>query len=230
MRSKTLISYQKGYCGQPADIEAMKPREARAYCLGVGHVAAGALPFGSGAEVLAALSTMRRGVGVDGEVAAATPKQTANGLTVGNVVKLVSLSGPKTLAYLRQSSSELAFSKEFIITQVIGNTIHIRQKPSETLAIYGEFPPFGPLDAADFALVSSDKAGVGVYDYVGLVRSADLGGEETRAHAWHLAASGQNCFRVLTRTPDYLRIALRDGSSVLVNAADFAPVAKDAPR
>ena len=22
MRSKTLISYQKGYCGQPADIEA----------------------------------------------------------------------------------------------------------------------------------------------------------------------------------------------------------------
>ncbi len=52
MRSKTLISYQKGYCGQPADIEAMKPREARAYCLGVGHVAAGTLPFGSGAEVV----------------------------------------------------------------------------------------------------------------------------------------------------------------------------------
>jgi hypothetical protein len=70
MRSKTLISYQKGYCGQPADIEAMKPREARAYCLGIGHVAAGTLPFGSGAEVLAALSTRRRDVGVDGEVAA----------------------------------------------------------------------------------------------------------------------------------------------------------------
>ena len=62
MRSKTLISYQKGYCGQPADIEAMKPREARAYCLGVGHVAAGTLPFGSGAEVLTALSTRRRDV------------------------------------------------------------------------------------------------------------------------------------------------------------------------
>ncbi len=60
MRSKTLISYQKGYCGQPVDIEAMKPREARAYCLGVGHVAAGTLPLGSGTEVLAALSTKRR--------------------------------------------------------------------------------------------------------------------------------------------------------------------------
>ena len=65
MRSKTLISYQKGYCGQPADIEAMKPREARAYCLGVGHVAAGTLPLGSGAEVLAALSSRRRGEGDD---------------------------------------------------------------------------------------------------------------------------------------------------------------------
>ena len=66
MRSKTLTSYQKGYCGQPADIEAMKPREARAYCLGVGHVAAGTLPFGSGAEVLAALTTRRRDVGLGG--------------------------------------------------------------------------------------------------------------------------------------------------------------------
>ena len=66
MRSKTLISYQKGYCGQPADIEAIKPREARAHCLGVGHVAAGTLPFGSGAEVLAALTTRRRDVGLGG--------------------------------------------------------------------------------------------------------------------------------------------------------------------
>lgn len=158
MRSKTLISYQKGYCGQPADIEAMKPREARAYCLGVGHVAAGTLPFGSGAEVLAALTTRRRRGG-DGETAAvtattATPApQTPNGLTVGSVVKVVSLSGPKTLAYLRQSSSRLAFSKEFIVTQVVGNTIHVRLKPSETLAVNGEFPSFGPLDAADFAPV-----------------------------------------------------------------------------
>lgn len=72
MRSKTLISYQKGYCGQPADIEAMKPREARAYCLGVGHVAAGTLPLGSGTEVLAALSTRRRDVGVDGEATEGT--------------------------------------------------------------------------------------------------------------------------------------------------------------
>jgi len=73
MRSKTLISYQKGYCGQPADIEAMKPREARAYCLGVGHVAAGTLPFGSGAEVLAALTTRRRDGRDDGEVVATFP-------------------------------------------------------------------------------------------------------------------------------------------------------------
>jgi len=161
MRSKTLISYQKGYCGQPADIEAMKPREARAYCLGVGHVAAGTLPLGSGTEVLAALSTRRRDVGVNGEATAtatAIPSpQTTNGLTVGNVVKLASLSGPKTLAYLRQSPSELAFSKEFLVTQVAGNTIHVRQKPSKTLAIYGEFPSFGPLDAADFAPVSKDS-------------------------------------------------------------------------
>ncbi len=70
MRSKTLISYQKGYCGQPADIEAMKPREARAYCLGVGHVAAGTLPFGSGTEVLAALTTRRRDVDGGCEVVA----------------------------------------------------------------------------------------------------------------------------------------------------------------
>jgi hypothetical protein len=175
MRSKTLISYQKGYCGQPTDIEAMKPRQARAYCLGVGHVAAGTLPLGSGAEVLAALSTRRRDGGEDetaataGVAAAAIPTvpitaaptpQTPNGLTVGSVVKLVSLSGPKTFAYLRQfhgmpvkSTNELAFSKEFVITQVAGDTIHIRRKPPETLAISGEFPSFGPLDAADFAPV-----------------------------------------------------------------------------
>jgi hypothetical protein len=151
MRSKTLLSYQKGYCGQPADIEAMKPREARAYCLGVGHVAAGTLPLGSGAEVLAALTTRRR--------------------------------------------------------DVLGSGVGDGKATTTTMV-----KPFT------------------AYDYVELVRSADLGGEETRAHAWHLAASGQNCFRVLTRTPDYLRIALRDGSSVLVNAADFAPVSKDSPR
>ena len=75
MRSRTLIAYQKGYCGQPADIEAMKPREARAYCLGVGHVAVGTLPLGSGADVLAALTTRRRDVGGDktAAVAASSP-------------------------------------------------------------------------------------------------------------------------------------------------------------
>ena len=75
MRSRTLIAYQKGYCGQPDDIEAMKPREARAYCLGVGHVAVGTLPLGSGADVLAALTTKRRDVGGDetAAVAASSP-------------------------------------------------------------------------------------------------------------------------------------------------------------
>lgn len=72
MRSKTLIRYQQGYCGQPSDIEAMKPREARAYCLGVGHVAAGTLPLESGAAVLAALTTRRRGKGNDETVTVAT--------------------------------------------------------------------------------------------------------------------------------------------------------------
>lgn len=167
MRSKTLISYQKGYCGQPADIEAMKPREARAYCLGVGHVAAGTLPLGSGADVLAALTTRRRDVGGGGSgggdgceattATAAPSPQTPNGLTVGSVVKLVSLLGPKTLAYLHQSSRDLTFSKEFVVTQVIGDTIHIRQKPSETLVVFGEFPSFGPLDAADFAPVKDAR-------------------------------------------------------------------------
>lgn len=70
MRSKTLISYQKGYCGQYADIEAMKPREARAYCLGVGHVAAGTLPLELSSEVLAALSVRRRRDGDGSEVTA----------------------------------------------------------------------------------------------------------------------------------------------------------------
>ena len=158
MRSKTLMRYQQGYSVQHADSEAMKPAEARGYCLVVGDVAAVTLALGSGTEVLAMLSTRRRwDVGCDETAAAtvttaATPTpQTPNGLTVGSVVKLVSLSGPKTLAYLRQSPRTFAFSKEFIVTQVVGNTIHIRQKPSETLAIYGEFPSFGPLDAADFA-------------------------------------------------------------------------------
>jgi hypothetical protein len=45
-----------------------------------------------------------------------------------------------------------------------------------------------------------------------------------------MAASGQKRFLVLTRTAHYLRIGFHDGSSVLVDAADFAPVAKDAPR
>ncbi len=89
MRSKTLISYQKGYCGQPADIEAMKPREARAYCLGVGHVAAGTLPFGSGAEVLAALMTRRRDVDGGDEVAQVD-------FFPGDIVRRTSASGSLT--------------------------------------------------------------------------------------------------------------------------------------
>lgn len=125
MRSKTLISYQKGYCGQPADIEAMKPREARAYCLGVGHVAAGTLPLGSGAEVLAALSTRRRGEGGDGETAkgtatAATKVTKATGVapnhtfSVGDVVRRVSANG-----FLTSNPNvfrDFPLGKEFIVS------------------------------------------------------------------------------------------------------------------
>jgi hypothetical protein len=114
MRSKTLISYQKGYCGQPADIEAMKPREARAYCLGVGHVAAGALPFGSGAEVLAALSTRRWDVDSDGEAATWLP---------GDIVKRVSAAGPLTQIVARVTPTD----KEFKVSRVdpLDNTIAV---------------------------------------------------------------------------------------------------------
>lgn len=58
-RSLTLMYYQKGYCGQPIDIEATKPRFVQAYCLGVGHVAAGTAALLTGREVRSAL----RGVG-----------------------------------------------------------------------------------------------------------------------------------------------------------------------
>ena len=50
-RSKTLTYYQMGYCGQPIDIEATKPRFVLAYCLGVGDVAAGREAMRTGREV-----------------------------------------------------------------------------------------------------------------------------------------------------------------------------------
>lgn len=107
MRSRTLIAYQKGYCGQPADIEAMKPREARAYCLGVGHVAAGTLPLGSGSEVLAALSTRRRDVAVT--------------WLPGDIVKRVSAVGLLTQIVVRVIPAD----KEFTVSRVdpLDNTI-----------------------------------------------------------------------------------------------------------
>ena len=58
-RSKTLTYYQMGYCGQPIDIEATKPRFAQAYCLGVGDVAAGREATRTGREIRERL----RGVG-----------------------------------------------------------------------------------------------------------------------------------------------------------------------
>lgn len=54
-RSKTLMHYQKGYVGQPIDIEATKPRFVQAYCLGVGDVAAGKEAVRTGREVAARL-------------------------------------------------------------------------------------------------------------------------------------------------------------------------------
>jgi hypothetical protein len=117
MRSKTLISYQKGYCGQPADIETMKPREARAYCLGVGHVAAGTLPLGSGAEVLAALTTRRRRDG--GEVAEGTYVQlrapSASGVYFG--------VGERTFAHLETIRS--SGQSRFRVLLSIDNSIKI---------------------------------------------------------------------------------------------------------
>ena len=115
-RSKTLISYQKGYCGQPADIEAMKPREARAYCLGVGHVAAGTLPFGSGAEVLTALSTRRRDVGGGDEVVATTFPLTLESLGIDKIDCVKAL---RDVAYSLKISRELHF-----VVNIVRNLPH----------------------------------------------------------------------------------------------------------
>lgn len=111
MRSKTLTSYQKGYCGQPADIEAMKPREARAYCLGVGHVAAGTLPFGSGAEVLAALATGQRDVGLGGSEDDETAMATTFPLTLESEGrnKIDCVRALRDVAYGLNISRELCF-------------------------------------------------------------------------------------------------------------------------
>ena len=131
MRSKTLTSYQKGYCGQPADIEAMKPREARAYCLGVGHVAAGTLPFGSGAEVLAALTTRRRDVDGGGETAIMTFRP-------GDLVARKSNNGLKT--------QRLKFeSLLYAVYSVSGNELFI--------GAMNKNEPLGWVDAEDFVLV-----------------------------------------------------------------------------
>ena len=132
MRSKTLISYQKGYCGQPADIEAMKPREARAYCLGVGHVAAGTLPFGSGAEVLTALSTRRRDVDGGDEVMATMT------FRPGDLVARKSNNGLKT--------QRLKFeSLLYAVYSVSGNELFI--------GAMNKNEPLGWVDAEDFVLV-----------------------------------------------------------------------------
>lgn len=125
MRSKTLISYQKGYCGQPADIEAMKPREARAYCLGVGHVAAGTLPFGSGTEVLAALSTRRRGKGNDETVTVATAAAATVTVTQQQpTLRLISYSGKiECIKALRDVAYSLNISRELSAVVGIVNSI-----------------------------------------------------------------------------------------------------------
>lgn len=135
MRSKTLISYQKGYCGQPTDIEAMKPREARAYCLGVGHVAAGTLPLGSGAEVLVALSTRRRRGG-DGETAAVTA--TMPQFRPGDLVSRRSNNGQRT--------QKLGFdSLIYAVYSVDGSVLFIGS--------IDKSKPLGWVDAEDFVLV-----------------------------------------------------------------------------
>ena len=131
MRSKTLISYQKGYCGQPADIEAMKPREARAYCLGVGHVAAGTLPFGSGTEVLAALMTRRRDVssGSDETAMATTFPLT---LESEGRNKIDSVRALQDVAYDLNISRELCFVVN--ILNSLPHTFNCRSDAGRSLA------------------------------------------------------------------------------------------------
>lgn len=117
MRSKTLIRYQQGYCGQPADIEAMKPREARAYCLGVGHVAAGTLPLMTGTAVLAALSTRRRDVGGDDTAAVADAQQPPT-------LRLISYSGKvECVKALREVAYSLNISRDLSAVVGIVNSI-----------------------------------------------------------------------------------------------------------
>lgn len=134
MRSKTLISYQKGYCGQPADIEAMKPREARAYCLGVGHVAAGTLPFGSGAEVLAALTTRRRDVGLGGSEDDEAAMVATFPLTLesGGRNKIDSVRALQDVAYDLNISRELCFVVN--ILNSLPHTFNCRSDAGRSLA------------------------------------------------------------------------------------------------
>lgn len=132
MRSKTLTRYQQGYCGQPADIEAMRPREARAYCLGVGHVAAGTLPLGSGAEVLAALSSKRRDAD-DGETAVTARVQQP-------ILRLISYSGKiECVKALRDVAYSLNISRELsAVVGIVNNIPHVftcRSESERELAI-----------------------------------------------------------------------------------------------
>lgn len=126
MRSKTLISYQKGYCGQYADIEAMKPREARAYCLGVGHVAAGTLPLELSSEVLAALSVRRRR-DAGAVITVPSPQDTVTSVWLrGDTVKRRSASGALTAGAI----ANFPLDEEFTVTQVdpFDNTFIVRSK------------------------------------------------------------------------------------------------------
>jgi hypothetical protein len=118
----------------------MKPRETRAYCLGVGHVAAGTLPLGSGAEVLAALSRRRRdvlgnGVG-DGEattMAVAMPR-----FHPGDLVSRRSNNGQRT--------QNLCFdSLIYTVYSVDGSVLFIGSRDKSK--------PLGWVDAEDFVLV-----------------------------------------------------------------------------
>lgn len=128
MRSKTLISYQKGYCGQPADIEAMKPREARAYCLGVGHVAAGTLPLMTGTAVLAALSTRRRVEGGDSEATATFPLT----LESEGRNKIECVKTLRDVAYSLNISRELQFVVN--IVRNLPHTFYCRSDAERSLA------------------------------------------------------------------------------------------------
>lgn len=159
-QSKTLLSYQMGYCGQVVDLDAMTPSRRLAYCLGVGHVAAGTLPLMTGVEVRKALklgcgvtmtSVKRREGGDDETAAVARGKEgavSAAPFRAGDVVLQVSRRGVLTQRY---SMCDMPGTTFEVISQDRGQIL-IGRKAKDSQVI-----PEGWVDASDFARVIPSK-------------------------------------------------------------------------